>query len=251
VTQSAAGLGGSPPATGVAGQEPVVEAVGVSMVYRLDGVEVRALDGVDLVVERADSMAIMGPSGSGKSTLLGLLGGLDRPTSGTLRFDGRDVTGLSEDELAAVRNRVVGFVFQSFQLLARTSAVANVGLPLVYRGLGRSERRRLATEALESVGLGHRLQHRPSQLSGGEQQRVAIARALVTEPAMLLADEPTGNLDSRSGEEVLDLLSRLHDERGVAAVVVTHDPGVAARFRRRVTLHDGRLVPEPEREAAR
>jgi putative ABC transport system ATP-binding protein len=224
----------------------VVEAVEVSKVYRLDGVEVRALDGVDLVVERGDSMAIMGPSGSGKSTLLGLLGGLDRPTSGTLRFDGRDVTGLSEDELAAVRNRVVGFVFQNFQLLARTSAVANVGLPLVYRGLGRSERRRLATEALESVGLGHRLQHRPSQLSGGEQQRVAIARALVTEPAMLLADEPTGNLDSRSGEEVLDLLTRLRDERGVAVVVVTHDAGVAARFRRRVTLRDGRLVPEPE-----
>ncbi|MGH2814449.1 MAG: ABC transporter ATP-binding protein, partial [Actinomycetota bacterium] len=146
------------------GAPPVVEAEAVSKVYRLDGVEVRALDGVDLVVERGDSMAIMGPSGSGKSTLLGLLGGLDRPTSGTLRFDGRDVTGLSEDELAAVRNQVVGFVFQSFQLLARTPAVANVGLPLVYRGRGRGERRRLATEALESVGLGHRLQHRPSQL---------------------------------------------------------------------------------------
>ncbi|MFL6296551.1 MAG: ABC transporter ATP-binding protein, partial [Actinomycetes bacterium] len=154
------------PPVGVSGQVPVVEAVGVTKVYRLDGVEVRALDGVDLVVERGDSMAIMGPSGSGKSTLLGLLGGLDRPTSGTLRFDGRDVAGLSGDELAAVRNRVVGFVFQSFQLLARTPAVGNVGLPLVYRGLGGGERRRLATEALESVGLGHRLQHRPSQLSG-------------------------------------------------------------------------------------
>jgi putative ABC transport system ATP-binding protein len=225
---------------------PVVEALAVSKIYRLDGVEVRALDGVDLVVERGDSVAIMGPSGSGKSTLLGLLGGLDRPTSGTMRFDGRDVTGLSEDELASVRNQVVGFVFQSFQLLARTPAVANVGLPLVYRGLGRAERRRLATEALTSVGLGHRLQHRPSQLSGGEQQRVAIARALVTEPAMLLADEPTGNLDSRSGEEVLDLLARLHADRGVAVVVVTHDQGVAARFRRRVTLRDGRLATETE-----
>jgi putative ABC transport system ATP-binding protein len=224
----------------------VVEALGVSKVYRLDGVEVRALDGVDVVVERGDSVAIMGPSGSGKSTLLGLLGGLDRPTSGRLRFDGRDVDGLSEDELAAVRNRVVGFVFQNFQLLARTPAVANVGLPLVYRGLGRGERRRLAVAALASVGLGHRLQHRPSQLSGGEQQRVAIARALVTEPAMLLADEPTGNLDSRSGEEVLDLLARLHSERGVAVVAVTHDPLVAARFRRRVSLHDGRLAADPE-----
>jgi putative ABC transport system ATP-binding protein len=212
-------------------------------VYRLVGVEVRALDGVDLEVVPGDSLAIMGPSGSGKSTLLGLLGGLDRPTSGTLRFQGRDVTRLSDDELAAVRNRVVGFVFQNFQLLARTSAVGNVGLPLVYRGLGRAERRRRAVQALESVGLGHRLQHRPSQLSGGEQQRVAIARALVTEPAMLLADEPTGNLDSRSGDEVLDLLARLHDERGVAVVVVTHDPGVAGRFQRRVTMADGRLTP--------
>ena len=245
MTQSAAGLG-SPPATGVAGQVPVVQAVNVTKIYRLDGVEVRALDGVDLVVERGDSMAIMGPSGSGKSTLLGLLGGLDRPTSGTLRFDGRDVAGLSGDELAAVRNRVVGFVFQNFQLLARTAAVGNVGLPLVYRGLGRAERRRLATEALTAVGLGHRLQHRPSQLSGGEQQRVAIARALVTEPAMLMADEPTGNLDSRSGDEVLELLTRLHADRGVAVVVVTHDPGVAARFRRRVTLRDGRVVDEAE-----
>jgi putative ABC transport system ATP-binding protein len=245
MTQSAASSGGVP-ATGAPGQTPVVEALGVTKLYRLDGVEVRALDEVDLVVERGDSMAIMGPSGSGKSTLLGLLGGLDRPTSGTLRFDGRDVAGLSGDELAAVRNRVVGFVFQSFQLLARTPAVANVGLPLVYRGIGRGERRRLATAALESVGLGHRLQHRPSQLSGGEQQRVAIARALVTEPAMLLADEPTGNLDSRSGDEVLDLLAHLHADRAVAVVVVTHDHGVAARFRRRVTLRDGRLAGEPE-----
>jgi putative ABC transport system ATP-binding protein len=225
---------------------PVVEARAVTKVYRLDGVEVRALDGVDLEVAPGDSLAIMGPSGSGKSTLLGLLGGLDRPTSGTLRFQGRDVTRLSDDELAAVRNRVVGFVFQNFQLLARTPAVGNVGLPLVYRGLGRAERRRRAVEALQAVGLGHRLQHRPSQLSGGEQQRVAIARALVTEPAMLLADEPTGNLDSRSGDEVLDLLGRLHDERGVAVVVVTHDQGVAARFRRRVTMADGRLTSAVE-----
>jgi putative ABC transport system ATP-binding protein len=224
----------------------VVEARGVTKVYRLEWVEVRALDGVDLEVEAGDSLAIMGPSGSGKSTLLGLLGGLDRPTSGTLRFQGRDVTRLSDDELAVVRNRVVGFVFQSFQLLPRTPAAGNVGLPLVYRGLGRAERRRRAVEALEAVGLGHRLQHRPSQLSGGEQQRVAIARALVTEPAMLLADEPTGNLDSRSGDEVLDLLGRLHDERGVAVVVVTHDPGVAARLHRRVTMADGRLTAATE-----
>jgi putative ABC transport system ATP-binding protein len=235
----------------VAGQlsdaPPVVAARGVTKVYRLDGVEVRALDGVDLEVGQGDSLAIMGPSGSGKSTLLGLLGGLDRPTDGSLAFGGREVGEMSDDELARVRNRVVGFVFQSFQLLPRTTAVANVGLPLVYRGLGRAERRRLAVEALQSVGLGRRLQHRPSQLSGGEQQRVAIARALVTEPAMLLADEPTGNLDSRSGEEVLDLLARLHAKRGVAVVVVTHDPGVADRFERVVMVRDGRLAPEEER----
>ena len=227
----------------------MVEARGVTKVYRLEGVEVRALDGVDLTVGRAASLAIMGPSGSGKSTLLGLLGGLDRPTSGSLAFEGRDVATLSDDQLARVRNQVVGFVFQSFQLLPRTPAVGNVGLPLVYRGVGRAERRRLAVEALESVGLGHRLGHRPSQLSGGEQQRVAIARALVTQPAMLLADEPTGNLDSRSGDEVLGLLARLHAERDVAVVVVTHDPGVAERFGRVVVVHDGRLVGE--REAAK
>jgi putative ABC transport system ATP-binding protein len=226
---------------------PVVAARGVTKVYRLDGVEVRALDGVDLEVVPGDSLAIMGPSGSGKSTLLGLLGGLDRPTDGGMEFAGRDVATMSDDELARVRNQVVGFVFQSFQLLPRTSAVANVGLPLVYRGLGRAERRQRAAATLQAVGLGQRMLHRPAQLSGGEQQRVAIARALVTEPAMLLADEPTGNLDSRSGEEVLGLLARLHAERGVAVVVVTHDPGVAERFDRVVIVRDGRLVPEQER----
>jgi putative ABC transport system ATP-binding protein len=225
---------------------PVVETRDAAKVYQLDGVEVRALDGVDLAVQPGDSLAIMGPSGSGKSTLLGLLGGLDRPTSGQVLFGGRDVSRLSDDELAQVRNETIGFVFQSFQLLGRTAAVANVGLPLVYRGVGRSERRRLTVEALEAVGLGHRLDHRPAQLSGGEQQRVAIARALVTEPRMLLADEPTGNLDSRSGEEVLRLLRQLHEERGVAVVVVTHDPGVARRFGRVVIVRDGRLVPPDE-----
>jgi putative ABC transport system ATP-binding protein len=223
---------------------PVVEARGVGKVYRLDGIDVRALDHADITIRPGDSVAIMGPSGSGKSTLLGLLGGLDRPTEGELRFEGREVATLTDDELARVRNEVLGFVFQSFHLLGRTSAVANVTLPLVYRGVGRAERRRRAVEALTAVGLGHRLAHRPSQLSGGEQQRVAIARALVTEPRMLLADEPTGNLDSRSGEEVLNLLVRLHEQRGVATVVVTHDPGVASRFGRRILVHDGRLSEE-------
>jgi putative ABC transport system ATP-binding protein len=220
---------------------PVVEAHGITKVYRMEGIEVRALDGVDMVVAHGDSLAIMGPSGSGKSTLLGLLGGLDRPTSGSLAFEGRDVARLDDDELARVRNQVVGFVFQNFQLLPRTTALGNVGLPLVYRGVGRAERRRRATEALEAVGLAQRLRHRPSQLSGGEQQRVAIARALAAEPAMLLADEPTGNLDSRSGDEVLELLARLRAERGVALVVVTHDADVAARFDRTVLVRDGRL----------
>ncbi len=227
--------------TGPAEGLPVVEARGITKVYRMEGVEVRALDGVDMAVARGDSLAIMGPSGSGKSTLLGLLGGLDRPTSGSLAFEGRDVARLSDDELARLRNQVVGFVFQNFQLLPRTTALGNVGLPLVYRGLGRAERRRRATEALEAVGLAQRLLHRPSQLSGGEQQRVAIARALAAEPAMLLADEPTGNLDSRSGDEVLELLARLRAERGVAVVVVTHDAGVAARFDHTLLVRDGRL----------
>ena len=228
----------------------MVEARAVTKLYRMEGVEVRALDEVDLTVPRGDSLAIMGPSGSGKSTLLGLLGGLDRPTSGSLAFEGRDVASLSDDELARVRNQVVGFVFQSFQLLPRTTALANVGLPLVYRGLGRSERRERAAEALRAVGLAKRMGHRPSQLSGGEQQRVAIARALAAEPAMLLADEPTGNLDSRSGHEVLDLLVGLRAERGVAVVVVTHDAGVAARFDRTVLVRDGRLAVRPTGMAA-
>ena len=220
---------------------PVVEARGITKVYRMEGLEVRALDGVDLAVARGDSLAIMGPSGSGKSTLLGLLGGLDRPTSGSLAFEGRDVARLDDDELARIRNRVVGFVFQNFQLLPRTTALGNVGLPLVYRGLSRAERHHRASEALAAVGLDHRLRHRPSQLSGGEQQRVAIARALAAEPAMLLADEPTGNLDSRSGEEVLELLARLRAERALAVVVVTHEAGVAARFDRTLLVRDGRL----------
>ena len=223
---------------------PVVEAIDVVRRYRMggaDGTVVEALRGVSLRVDAGEFVTIVGPSGSGKSTLLHLLGALDRPTSGTLRFSGRDVADLSDSDLAALRNREIGFVFQQFQLLARTSALANVELPLVYRNLGRAERRRRATAALDAVGLADRLGHRPSQLSGGEQQRVAIARALVTEPRLLLADEPTGNLDSVTGAEVMDLLRRLPDEHGVALVVITHDPGIAALAPRRVRLRDGRL----------
>jgi putative ABC transport system ATP-binding protein len=210
--------------------------------YDLGGVSVPALRGVSLTVETGDYLAIIGPSGSGKSTLMHLLGGLDRPTSGRLLLGGRDGATLSAAELAQLRNEVIGFVFQSFHLLARTSARDNVALPLIYRGLRRSERHRRAEEMLARVGLAHRFDHRPNQLSGGEQQRVAIARALVTEPSVLLADEPTGNLDSRSGEAVLALLEELNVERGVALAVVTHDSAVAARARREITMRDGLIV---------
>jgi putative ABC transport system ATP-binding protein len=226
---------------------PAVEATDVTRTYQLDGVSVEALRGVSLRVDAGESVAIVGPSGSGKSTLMHLLGCLDRPTSGALRIGGSDVASLGDTELAELRNTTIGFVFQSFQLLSRTSAVDNVGLPLVYRGVRKPERRRRAVGALEAVGLGHRLTHRPSQLSGGEQQRVAIARALVGRPSLLLADEPTGNLDSRSGGEVLAILDRLNAEEGVAVVVVTHDVDVAGRMRRQVHVRDGLI----ERDSAR
>ncbi|HEY8338506.1 MAG TPA: ABC transporter ATP-binding protein [Egibacteraceae bacterium] len=228
-------------------EPPVVEAIDLVRRYRLggpDGAVVEALRGISLRIDPGEFVTIVGPSGSGKSTLLHLLGALDRPTSGTLRFSGRDVAEMSDADLAALRNREIGFVFQQFHLLARTSALANVELPLVYRDLPRSERRRRAAAALESVGLADRLGHRPSQLSGGEQQRVAIARALVTEPRLLLADEPTGNLDSATGAEVMDLLQRLPAEHGVALVVITHDPEIAALAPRRIRLRDGRIDRE-------
>jgi putative ABC transport system ATP-binding protein len=218
-----------------------VEALDVRRSYQLDGVAVEALRGVTMRVDPGEYVAIVGPSGSGKSTLMHLLGCLDRPTSGTLRIGGVDVAAMSEVELAALRNAAIGFVFQSFQLLNRTTALENVALPLVYRGVRRAQRRAQAGEALAAVGLAHRLGHRPGQLSGGEQQRVAIARALVGEPAFLLADEPTGNLDTASGADILEILGRLNSERGVAVVVVTHDRDVAALARRRVTMRDGLL----------
>ncbi|MFP3964264.1 ABC transporter ATP-binding protein [Actinomadura fulvescens] len=205
----------------------------------MDGVEVTALRGVNVRIDEGEFVAILGPSGSGKSTLMHLLGCLDRPTGGLLRIGGKDVAKLSETELAELRNSRIGFVFQSFHLLARTSARENVALPLVYRGVGRGERRRRATSALDTVGLAHRLAHRPSQLSGGEQQRVAIARALVGDPGVVLADEPTGNLDTRTGHEVMDLLERLNTEQGVAIVLVTHEPDVAGRARRQIHIRDG------------
>lgn len=211
--------------------------------YALDGVTVPALRGVSFTIDAGDYVAIIGPSGSGKSTLMHLLGGLDRPTAGTLRIGGRDVADLDPQALAKLRNETIGFVFQSFHLLARTSAVDNVALPLVYRGMRAGERRRRATAMLERVGLAHRLDHRPNQLSGGEQQRVAIARALVTDPQVLLADEPTGNLDTRNGQAVLALLETLNQEQGVALVIVTHDNEVADRAHRKIVMRDGEIVP--------
>jgi len=232
---------------------PALEAVDVTRTYRLEGESVDALRGVSLAVLPGDFVAIVGPSGSGKSTLMHLLGGLDRPSTGTLRVAGTDVSAMSQDDMASVRNRTIGFVFQAFQLLPRTTAVDNVAMPLVYRGIRRSERRRRAAAALGAVGMQHRLSHMPNQLSGGEQQRVAIARALVGEPRVILADEPTGNLDTRRGAELLDLLEGLNASRGVAIVVVTHDPAVAARARRQVYVRDGiieRVAGEAERSPA-
>jgi putative ABC transport system ATP-binding protein len=226
---------------------PAVEAVGVIRTYQLEGVAIEALRGVTLSIEPGEYAAIIGPSGSGKSTLMHLLGCLDRPTGGTLRIGGRDIVSLSDGDLAELRNRTIGFVFQAFQLLSRTTAVENVALPLVYRGIRRAQRRRRAVEALEAVGLGHRLTHRPGQLSGGEQQRVAIARALVGDPQVLLADEPTGNLDTRNGEEVMAILDRLNAERGVAVVLVTHEADIASRARRLIHMRDGLIESDSER----
>ncbi|WP_406061148.1 ABC transporter ATP-binding protein [Micromonospora sp. NBC_00860] len=242
MTESAvAGSRGDRPA---AERVPAIEAVDVSRTYQLDGVSVEALRGVSLTVQAGDYVALVGPSGSGKSTLMHLLGGLDRPTGGRLVIGGRDVNALAPPEMAILRNETIGFVFQAFHLLPRTSAVENVALPLVYRGVSARQRRERAAAMLGRVGLGHRLDHRPNQMSGGEQQRVAIARALVTEPTVLLADEPTGNLDSVTGAAVLELLEQLNAESGVALVMVTHDQEVAARAHRRITMRDGVVVAD-------
>lgn len=226
--------------------DQVIVTKDLRKIYQMGQIEVRALDGVSFSIDRGDVVAIMGASGSGKSTLMNLLGCLDRPTSGDYLLDGEEVQTLDDDQLASIRNRKVGFVFQSFNLLPRATALSNVELPMRYAGMVKKERLERAEEALNSVGLNDRIHHRPTELSGGQQQRVAVARALVNDPAILMADEPTGNLDSKSGKEIMELLLELNRTRGTTLIVVTHDPAIAAHTRRVIRLRDG-VIEEDKR----
>ena len=221
----------------------MIELSHITKTYRMGAVDITVLTDVSLSVKQGELIAIMGPSGSGKSTLMNIIGCLDRPTSGVYRFETREISTLSDDELASVRNVKIGFVFQTFNLLPRFSARKNVEVPLIYSGVPASVRRERAIPLLERVGLSERMDHKPTELSGGQQQRVAIARALINNPPLLLADEPTGNLDSHSGEEILNILTGLN-KQGVTIVIVTHDPGVAARCKRIINLKDGGIVKD-------
>jgi putative ABC transport system ATP-binding protein len=224
-------------------QPPVISVHDASKTYSIGEIAVHALRGVTLQIERGDFVAIMGSSGSGKSTLMNILGCLDIPTGGRYEIDGVDVSQMDEDDLSDLRNRKIGFIFQSFNLVPRTSALVNVELPLAYAGLRGSQRRRRAEGALHSVGMGHRLNHEPAELSGGQQQRVAVARAIVTNPSLILADEPTGNLDSHSTEDVLQIFARLNKE-GRTVVLITHEPDVAAQTKRVIRLSDGEVIAD-------
>ena len=220
---------------------PIIRLAGLTREYRMDAETVHALRGVDLAIDRNEYVAVMGPSGSGKSTLMNIVGCLDTPTAGEYWLNGVEVSRMHDDQLAEVRNREIGFVFQGFNLLPRTSALENVETPLIYAGAGKHERQERATAALDRLGLSDRLHHLPSQLSGGQQQRVAIARALVTRPSLLLADEPTGNLDTATSAEILTVLEDLNREDGLTVLMITHDPEVAQRAQRTLHLRDGRL----------
>jgi putative ABC transport system ATP-binding protein len=221
--------------------EWVVDARDITKVYQMGEVEVHALRGMSVKIAPGEIVAIMGPSGSGKSTLMNILGCLDRPTSGDYYLNGESVANLNDDQLAEIRNRGVGFVFQSFNLLPRATALANVELPMRYSILNGRNKKEVATQALEAVGLGDRIHHRPNELSGGQMQRVAIARALVNDPAIIMADEPTGNLDTKSGDEIMGLLKNLNKERGTTLIIVTHDPEIAELTNRVISIRDGRI----------
>ncbi|HET7710318.1 MAG TPA: ABC transporter ATP-binding protein [Thermoanaerobaculia bacterium] len=230
-------------ATAAVALEPthLIEMRDLTRVYELGPQQIQALRGIDMKIDRGEYVAVMGPSGSGKSTLMNIIGCLDRPTAGHYLLDGVSVESMEDDELAAIRNRKIGFVFQTFNLLARTTALQNVELPLIYAKIPRAERRAQAEDALVAVGLGDRMHHQPNELSGGQRQRVAIARALVNRPSLLLADEPTGNLDSQTGREILDLFRELHS-RGNAIIMVTHEDDVAHEAGRIIRLRDGKIV---------
>lgn len=221
----------------------VIETRDLKKIYKMGEIQVHALDGVDVKIQRGSIVSIMGPSGSGKSTLMNLLGCLDRPTSGEYVLDGVQVSKMNDDQLALARNKMVGFVFQSFNLLTRQTALSNVELPLRYAGITKN-RKEKAIEALNSVGLGDRITHRPTELSGGQQQRVAIARALINDPSIIMADEPTGNLDSKSGREIMDLILSLNQTRKTTIIIVTHDMSVANQTQRIIHLSDGKVVNE-------
>lgn len=230
--------------------EKIIKLENITRIYQIGEVEVQALRGITYSLDYSEFLAIMGPSGSGKSTLMNILGLLDRPTSGKYYLEGVDVSKLSKDEMAAIRNKKIGFVFQNFNLLPRTTALENVELPMLYANVNSREAREKAMEALASVGLKGREHHRTNQLSGGQMQRVAIARALVNDPSIILADEPTGNLDSRTGAEIMDIFCRLNQERKITLIMVTHDPVIASYARRRLYLKDGLIIREEVSEDA-